>query len=231
MNRFIFYTPVLLLAMSMTTVAQPTNKNTDAKLISAPKFQISAEDEAAGIGGKIKLAVDVDETGSVKRAVVFVGPEWPCDEGLSGRVTSVMRNAEEAVRRFKFSPAVKDGKPVASRLALSIAIGKTAASPDPKPANTAKPDRIEGGVINGKAKYLAKPPYPAEARSERASGTVSVRVLIGEDGKVLSAQSTDGHALLQFAARAAACESKFEPTTLSGQRVKVSGVITYNFKP
>ncbi|MGI8813659.1 MAG: energy transducer TonB [Pyrinomonadaceae bacterium] len=58
-----------------------------------------------------------------------------------------------------------------------------------------------------------------------------VQILIGEDGKVMSAQAIDGSPLLQFAARSAACDSKFSPTTLQGDPVKVSGVIVYNFVP
>ncbi len=99
-----------------------------------------------------------------------------------------------------------------------------AASPDP-------PKQIVGGVVNGKALSLPKPPYPREARAARASGAVSVQVLIGEDGKLISAQAVSGHPLLQFAARAAACAAKFSPTQLQGIPVKVSGVITYNFVP
>jgi len=38
-----------------------------------------------------------------------------------------------------------------------------------------------------------------------------------------------GHPLLRAAAVAAARGARFSPTKLSGQPVKVSGVITYNF--
>jgi TonB family protein len=86
-------------------------------------------------------------------------------------------------------------------------------------------------VVNGKATSLALPEYPAAARSTRASGAVNVQILIGEDGKVITAQAISGLPVLQFAARDAACRSKFSPTTLAGQPVKVSGVLVYNFAP
>ncbi|MFL6468187.1 MAG: TonB family protein, partial [Pyrinomonadaceae bacterium] len=93
------------------------------------------------------------------------------------------------------------------------------------------PNTISGGVLNGKATSLPRPPYPPAARAVRASGAVSVQVLIDEQGNVVSASAVSGHPLLQAAAVAAARGAKFSPTVLSGQPVKVSGVITYNFVP
>ena len=83
--------------------------------------------------------------------------------------------------------------------------------------------------MNGKATHLVQPPYPPIAKSAHASGTVTVQVLIDESGNVISAQPTSGHPLLQAAAVNAARDSKFSPTKLGGQPVKVSGVIIYNF--
>jgi protein TonB len=83
--------------------------------------------------------------------------------------------------------------------------------------------------MNGKATYLAKPPYPPIARAAHASGTVTVQVLIDENGNVISARATSGHPLLQASAVSAARASKFSPTKMSGQPVKVNGVIIYNF--
>jgi TonB family protein len=88
---------------------------------------------------------------------------------------------------------------------------------------------VSGGVLNGKAISLVKPVYPAAAKAVRASGTVSVQVLIDEEGTVVTANAVSGHPLLRAASEQAARSSKFSPTTLSGQPVKVSGIIVYNF--
>ena len=98
--------------------------------------------------------------------------------------------------------------------------------PPPKPTPHAP---ISGGVLNGKAIHLVQPPYPPIARSAHASGQVVVQVLIDENGNVVAAHATSGHPLLQAAAVNAARSSKFTPTKLSGQPVKVNGVIIYNF--
>jgi len=86
-------------------------------------------------------------------------------------------------------------------------------------------------VLNGKAIRLVQPTYPAMARTAHVSGQVSVQVLIDENGNVVAAHASSGHPLLQPAAVAAARASKFTPTKLSGQPVKVNGVIIYNFVP
>jgi protein TonB len=102
-------------------------------------------------------------------------------------------------------------------------------TPTPKPEPPAVPKIVSGGVVNGKAVNLVKPPYPPAAKAVRASGAVNVQVTIDENGNVISASAISGHALLRSAAESAARASKFSPTMLSGQKVKVTGVIIYNF--
>jgi TonB family protein len=88
---------------------------------------------------------------------------------------------------------------------------------------------VSGGVLNGKAVNLPKPAYPPAARSARASGIVVVEVVIDEAGKVIAAKATSGHMLLKQSAVEAAKGARFSPTLLSGQPVKISGEINYNF--
>ena len=105
------------------------------------------------------------------------------------------------------------------------------APPPPKATPKPVPKTVSGGVLNGKATSLPKPSYPAAAKAVRAGGAVSVQVLISESGSVISASAVSGHPLLRAAAEGAARGARFSPTLLSGQPVKVSGVITYNFVP
>ena len=104
------------------------------------------------------------------------------------------------------------------------------APPPPPPTPRKPPPIISGGVLNGKAISLPQPPYPPVAKAARASGTVTVQVTIDEEGKVISATAVSGHPLLRAAAQAAARQARFTPTKLSGQPVKVTGVVIYNFR-
>lgn len=100
--------------------------------------------------------------------------------------------------------------------------------PTPKPI----PKRpVSGGVLNGKATSLPKPAYPPAARAVRASGAVNVQVLVDENGNVTQASAVSGHPLLRNSAVQAARGAKFRPMQLSGQAVRFTGIIVYNFVP
>jgi TonB family protein len=101
-------------------------------------------------------------------------------------------------------------------------------SPMPTPVSGTQ-TTVSGGVLNGKAISKPRPAYPPRAKAARASGTVTVQILVDESGQVVSAQAVSGHPLLRQAAAAAAQRARFSPTRISGQPVKVSGVVTYNF--
>lgn len=92
------------------------------------------------------------------------------------------------------------------------------------------PFSINGGVVNGKALNLVAPAYPAEAKAARATGEVKVKVLINEQGNVISAcANKEANSYLMESSEAAAYNSKFQPTTLQGRPVKVTGTIIYNY--
>ena len=99
--------------------------------------------------------------------------------------------------------------------------------PPPAPRPILKP--VSGGVLNGTALSLPQPVYPEAAKRTRTAGLVSVEVILDETGKVISATAMSGPTLLREAAVQAAMKAKFSPTKLSGQPVKVSGMINYKF--
>lgn len=103
----------------------------------------------------------------------------------------------------------------------------TIEEPPPMPLLPHAP--ISGGNLNDKAVSKPQPVYPPLARAAHASGTVHVQVTVDESGQVTSAKAVDGHPLLQHAAVEAAYQARFSSTRLTGQPVKVSGVISYNF--
>lgn len=121
-------------------------------------------------------------------------------------------------------PPVTQGVPRPGAPGSMPAANHNSAASKPPPPKT-----ISGGVLNGKAISKPQPAYPAIAKAAKASGTVTVQVLVDERGNVVSAHAVSGHPLLQQSAVAAARQARFSPTLLSGQPVKVSGVITYNF--
>jgi TonB family protein len=106
-----------------------------------------------------------------------------------------------------------------------VDLGSDPPPPGPKPI--LKP--VSGGVLNGTALLLPPPIYPEAAKRMRTQGVVSVDVILDETGKVVAANASSGPGILREAAIQAALKAKFSPTKLSGQPVKVSGVINYKF--
>jgi protein TonB len=102
-------------------------------------------------------------------------------------------------------------------------------TPAPVPAQHTGPVRLTSEVLTGKAINKPAPPYPLVAQQVGMQGSVAVQVLINEQGHVVNAKAASGPPLLLAAAVQAAYKATFTPTLLSGQPVKVTGVITYNF--
>jgi len=106
-----------------------------------------------------------------------------------------------------------------------------ASTTQPQPTGEATEERqpAEGGFMNGRAVELPKAIYPDEARKTHAAGTVQVKVLVDETGKVMTAVAVFGPEELREAAVKAAVRAKFKPMLVDGVPVKVSGILTYDF--
>ena len=89
---------------------------------------------------------------------------------------------------------------------------------------------VESGDLNAKAIDLPQPIYPGEARKTHVTGQVKVRVVVAETGKVMSADIVSGPKPLWLAAIEAARKARFNPTLIGDTAVKITGILTYDFK-
>jgi protein TonB len=167
-------------------------------------------------------------------------------EKIVEKPASPERTAEKSPEKPAEKPAEKplESQPTATSPSQPSQPAASAAQPEaaPKPEAEPKPDGeaakplvrgplkpVSGGILNGKAVSLPQPQYPDMARRVGVAGVVEVEVLIDVSGKIISAKAVKGPAMLQQAAEYAARQARFVPTLLSGQPVKVTGTITYNF--
>jgi periplasmic protein TonB len=142
-------------------------------------------------------------------------------------ITPELPQASTAATTLEAAPLDVKTPAVASNQAVPMVKLDSEPPPTPAPRPILKP--ISGGVLNGTALNLPPPVYPDAAKRMRTSGTVTVEVILDETGKVVSAIATSGPQILRDAAVQAALKARFSPTKLSGQPVKVSGVINYKF--
>lgn len=219
----------------------------NGKAIKLPK---PAYPEAAKLdraGGPVSVTVTIDEEGNVIEAKAAEEYKRLGNSDGEGMVTipvhpALQEAAEKAAWEAKFSPTKLSGVPVKVKGTITYnfvpggpeqpdngtesGVGN-AAPAEIKPRSRA----VSGGVLNGKATYLPAPVYPPIPNEARVGGMVSVQVVIDENGAVTSANAVSGHPLLRAAAVEAAKQAQFPPTLLSGQPVKVQGILTYNFVP
>jgi protein TonB len=110
--------------------------------------------------------------------------------------------------------------------------GKTpATNKTPAPKKTVTPPKTFALGDKLKTKVLSnpQPKLPEAAKAAKASGPVRVEMTVDEKGNVVSAKAISGNPLLRKSAEESARKARFTPTKLSGQPVKVTGVIQYNF--
>jgi protein TonB len=113
------------------------------------------------------------------------------------------------------------------------------ATPQPSTQNTAaRPtatnqpaaaEPVEVGSLVGRATQTVAPTYPQTARAARATGRVTVFLLVDERGNVEAIRRTEGPELLRRAAEDAARRWKFRPTVIDGQPARVTGSVQFNF--
>jgi TonB family protein len=104
-------------------------------------------------------------------------------------------------------------------------IGETE-NPGTGGSNTAP---VDVGDLNAKAIVKPAPVMSEEAKRLKATGKVNVKVVVDENGKVVSATALNNIAVLREAAEAAARQAVFNPLTLDGITVRFTGVLTYDF--
>lgn len=206
--------------LELTTLVAPVPVPQQQKEEVQPKQEVKPVKVDENVDVRRELIADVTRTELVPKEVSAKASDVP--PVRAGRITVLGTSNTDASAPMPSGPGTGT---IVTAPPVRIA-DEPPPPPEPKPTPRAP---VSGGVLNGKAISLPKPGYPAIARAAHASGTVVVQVLIDENGNVVSASAVSGHPLLINAAVSAARQAKFSPTKLSGQPVKVTGVIQYNF--
>ncbi|MBD0370535.1 MAG: VWA domain-containing protein [Pyrinomonadaceae bacterium] len=180
----------------------PISSSTTASLTPAPEIKVASTQPATSLPPPSE-------------------PPPPVTSEALPRATSPTSTAQNA----QPSSSTQTSQPTQSQASESPAI-VTSTTPVASAPST---KQVSGGVLNGRALSLPKPDYPATARAVGASGLVVIEVTVDETGKVIAARLVSGHPMLKAAAIAAAKQARFAPTKLSGQPVRVTGTINYNF--
>jgi protein TonB len=104
-----------------------------------------------------------------------------------------------------------------------------APAPPPPPPVKAEPVRV-AAVVN--SANCEKPDYPSASRRLEEEGTVSLRFLVGVDGKVIQAEveKSSGYKRLDEAARAGLSRCAFKPATVDGKPEQGWATMKYTWR-
>lgn len=182
----------------------------------APVFSV----ETGGFlyGDAIKVGVEVDKSGNVKRAVAF-GPLVPCANPKDKVAEAIKNAALTAAKSTVFEPQLDNGKAAEFSVMLTYPLTKQKLPVD------------DQKKANARATSLPKPFFTPEAKNNRIGGAVELQVLIDESGNVLSLTPISGHPALIGGTIDAACNAKFKPALIAGQPSKILSTVTYRFVP
>ncbi|PUE23269.1 hypothetical protein B9Z39_16125 [Limnohabitans sp. JirII-29] len=181
---------------------------------------------------------------------------WAIQSGLARQVVKITENTVEALLlsdslpkppppppapKTPPSPTPAPAAPapvVPSTTAPVINVPVAPATPAPAPstappappAPTAPPVKTAAVIQPGAT--CAKPDYPSASRRLEEEGTVTLRFLIGTDGRVLQAEieKTSGYPRLDDAARNALAKCQFRPGTVDGKPEQSWASIRYAWR-
>ncbi|MDQ1589845.1 MAG: periplasmic protein TonB [Pyrinomonadaceae bacterium] len=215
--------------------------NKPAANVSAP-VPAPAKSEPAASQPKLTAAPANSNVASPKSNAAVSTPNAAASNNASATPVKHVTNApappaSSGAPAAAATTALSLGMPNAATLAASnntssapvVKTNDDVPPPPVKPAVRASLRPVSGGVLNGKAVEMPKPVYPEAARRSKLGGVVTVEVVIDASGKVIGARAVSGPEMLRDAAERAARMAKFTPALLSGQPVRVSGIINYNF--
>jgi TonB family protein len=196
----------------------------------APEEKAGAQNPVKAVGEAVQLAAGQSaipaERTQASAPTVSATPVPRVSETGGGVETDKAKEGGDTKKEEP--PVIKKEEPLATKKEEPPARKEEppAAEP-PAPRPPVKP--VSGGVLNGKAIVLPLPAYTEVAKRAGDQGTVSVEVVIDVTGKVISAKAVSGPGTLRRVAEDAARRAEFSPTLLSGQPLRITGVINYNF--
>jgi TonB family protein len=204
----------LLILVGAGVYSRPRSASAAANEIASEPFAITLTD---GVVSSTDPAVASDSRGKKSKRSKPAQPAIPPSPAVP---------ASPAIEAPAAPPAP------ASPVTPTVHPARSAPPAPAAPAVPAKPsdqhkskDKLEkGGLIE-----VPPPVYPEEAKKDKIEGLVTVAIVIGDDGNVISAKAKSGPEALHGAAETAASKARFRPSTLNGKPVKVSGAMSYNF--
>ena len=210
-----------------TSAASPAD-STELQPVKTQRAAYPYEAQKQQLQGQVMVRILVSETGDVESAEVVSG------NPILGK------SAVEAVKKWKFKPFIKNGKPVkvSTKLPFDFAFAGNIHDEKVLPADATAlasgqaPQlvHVSHEVSVGLLLHKVQPVYPPEARRAHIQGTVVLRAVISQEGRIADLQPISGPKELTPAAIGAVQQWRYRPYLLAGNPVEIVTEITVNFQ-
>ena len=215
MSSFISLVAGLILATGFFSAHEPEFKSSEpafesAVVVSATDIQYPPKSIAIGT---VVLEVTVSRTGDVE------------DVRPVREIQSLTEVATEAVKNWRFKPALLDGRPVRSRTAVAVTFNPAALPAADVPLSPLSPEEHSGSIaLQPKPVEVVTASFPQYPPNSVTEGTVVLRVVVDENGRTekivpvreiasLTSQAVRGVQKWKF--RAAEFEGKPVPSSIA----------------
>lgn len=175
--------------------------------------QFSEEARKAKFMGMVLVNLIVDESGSPQNVHVLRGVGMGLDE-----------KAVEAIKQYKFKPAMENGNPVP--VSLNVEVNFQVFDKAPSPVR-----KIGGGVSTPIVIHSVPPEYSPEAKAAKTEGIVLVNLIVDQQGIPQNVHVVRGLGNgLDEKAVEAVSQYRFKPAMENGSPVRVELNVEVNFK-
>jgi TonB family protein len=186
------------------------------RIDTSPKVEFPKELAAYEVVDRVVIELTVSPDGKVKKTKV-----------VSGKIDALKDAAKKVVKNWSFQPYMVNGTPVPVRTDFAFNFENTL-------DHYREPDGSTPVHLDEMASHTAiiksvPPHYPPDARAGGIQGSVKLRVIVGEDGRVHALHIISGHPLLAGAAYNAVRQWEFKPYVENGKKLPFDTNVTVNF--
>jgi TonB family protein len=186
------------------------------KLDSSPAVEFPRELSAYEVTDTVVIDATLSPDGKVRKA-----------KAVSGKIDALKDAAEKTVKKWAFEPYLVNGTPVPVRTEIILNFNNTLDRyRDP---NGDAPVHLDEQSAKGLIAKSVQPQYPPDARLGHIQGSVELRVIVGEDGRVHALHIIKGHPMLAPAAYNAVRQWEFKPYVENGKTLPVDTNQTVTF--
>jgi TonB family protein len=202
----------------------------------------------AAILSRVALAQLASQAGDETRAAALLQQARAVSSENSYEMAVVLDTSARILRKLGSDADAEKAEAEAKAMRASLASGKTMppesafkgvvggvrAGGFQDGSGTGKPEtfyRVGGGVLPPKVLFKLEPDYSQEARALKVQGTVTLQIIVGEDGGVHDVKVLRGVGLgLEQKAVEAIRQWRFAPGTKDGLPVNVIATVEMNFR-